>query len=344
MSKILKQPTYLGRHTAASWLAETGKLKEVCPMLAMNEGKLPPFIMFFGDRRRVIATAQHLNLRDTVRLDLESEKQFGLDGSGRVNLVIGNYGPEDKPIPLLLAETQMGCPSTQIIFREIVALASTNGYVVNVRDGERKIGGGSIFIIRAGTAGGINLYPNFSFTPKLAIGDVVVANETTGHIGAVFQSLGIIDPFTQMARRVYHSAFSELGIKFENGYPILPCSQLLIETLLTSSLSLGLTTYVGRNFSKDSLYAEANEATFVWFRNNLRVLSTEMEQVVIAYEAARCKKNYGIDIHTGLISAIIGLIPGGSFASGDDEKRAKIAEKSILTAAADALHIIAYPK
>jgi uridine phosphorylase len=341
----------MGRHTAASWLAETGKMKDVCPILAANEGKLPPFIIFFGDRRRVIATAQHLNMRDVVRLDLVSERFFGLDGSGRVNLAFGLYGPEDKPIPLLLAETQMGCPPNQIILRELVPLTSTKGYVVKTATKEKKIGDKSISIVRAGTAGGINFsapgsvraaYDDNYFT-RVAVGDVVVADKTTGHIGAVLQSLGIMNPFGAGSRKSYIEGLVSLGIYLDNDYPMMRCSPALVTALLNSAKALGLVTHIGTNLSKDSLYAEANEDIFIQFRSRLGVLSTEMEQTLICFEAARYKKEHGIDLQVGLISALVGLVPGGSFASGDDETRAKVAEKSILTAAADALHNIAYP-
>ncbi len=339
--KITKKPSYLGRHTACSWIAETKKFHDV-PYLRENNGKLPPFILTFGDRRRVIEATKILGLRNVLNLHDEGKNLFGLDGIGRVNVSIGVFGPIDQPLPILLLETQMGCPSTQINLREILTLTSTEGYSLPGRYEPIFLDSTSIFVIRAGTSGGIN-NPNISSVNSLSIGELVVAKSSLGHSGAILQSMGILNPFSNGSYEEYISTLLSYGIETNNGYPYYKSSRLLMNELIHESVDLGFKVHVGNNFSKDSLYSEVSEDIFIGLRTEHNVLSTEMEQVVIAYEAARFKALYDINIQTALISCVVGLIPGGSFPSNEvEQKNAKKSEKGMLKAAAQTLHNLVY--
>lgn len=341
--QVARKPTYLGRHTAASWIVETGNSNAIS-YLRENSGKLPPFILAFGDRRRVLHAARILKLRDIIEVHKIGEYLSGPEGSGRVNLVIGTFGPEKQPLPITLIETQMGCPATQINLREILALSSTDGYLIDPKSG-LSINSNSIYVVRAGTCGGINLSPGQKDEkPILKVGDVVVAEKNMGHIGTVFQSMGILDVFAPDAFERYSKAMLRLGFEMVGHYHMSHSNPTLVRNLVAASRELGLTPHHGTNMSKDSLYAEADERAFVDLRLEYGVLSSEMEQVLIDFEAARFNRDYGITVHTGLISCIVGLVPGGSFAADPaEQKRARDSESGILKAAAMALHKIVYP-
>ncbi|MFH2105726.1 MAG: hypothetical protein ABII22_00550 [Candidatus Micrarchaeota archaeon] len=337
-----RNPTYLGKHTAASWLAESNRYNDI-PFLKDNYGKLPPFMLLFGDRRRVIDATRELRLRNAVRLDLASEEIFGLQGSGRVNLALGIYSPsgQEKRMPLLLVECQMGGSPNQIILRELWALVKKGQYAL---DEHTAIKSNGIKAVRCGTAGGILTFAEEKQHPLLDVGDVVVAKDNIGNMGAILQSLGSINFFKPRVFSIYCRRMAELGFNQiihdgkGNRYIVQPESEEMVKQLVRASQAQGLQTYVGRNFSKDSLYLEADETQVMALRTDFGVFSTEMEQLLINFEAARFLHEHGILVETGLISAIVGIVPGGSFAPDPYKEKVGNTERGILVAGANALY------
>ncbi len=77
------------------------------PFLTFFSGKLPPFLLVAGDRRRVLKIASHLT--DAVILhDLPVNP-------GRVSAAIGLF----EGVPIGVVETGMGTGSTEIIIHEV---------------------------------------------------------------------------------------------------------------------------------------------------------------------------------------------------------------------------------
>ena len=119
-------------------------------------------------------------------------------------------------------------------------------------------------------------------------------------------------------------------------------SRRLLLALQVSADSLGIRNFVGPNVSKDSLYAEMSEETFANLRDKYGIIGTEMEQLAIDALCSGFKKKSNIEVHSGLVSAVVGTVPGKSFAESEEEiKLAELAEVNIMKVAADALHGIA---
>jgi uridine phosphorylase len=331
-----------GIHTAVGHINELRRAHEI-PYLRENNGKLPPFIIAVGSRVRVEKAKDILNLKEAVLVDEIAKEKIGLEAYGRTRVMVGIFEGMRITLPIVIAETQMGCPATQIIVRELLYYASEKGYVV---DGI-PIKSDGIYIIRAGTAAGVN-NDLHSSDLALSIGDVVIASENYGSIGAVIQSYLSILHFgsADMGKKVEElKAFleAERGIILSEDHLTLKtrCSRNVVHTLKLVSEILGLEAVVGANFTKDSLYAEADEKSFVELRKRYGVMSTEMEAFMIdavAHEFNKC----GVHVESGLVSAIVGVIPGKSFAESDEEKqKAKKAEENALLIAAYALEMIA---
>jgi len=303
---------------------------------------LPPFITAVGSRARVKKAPSVLNMKDPVFIDEEALKKFGLNAYGRVSMLIGIIEYERLSVPIAVVETQMGCPATQINLRETLYFARDDGY--NVNGTEIKSDG--IYVVRAGTCAGVN-----SFSPserKISIGHIVITNENYGSIGAIIQStlsalnfVGInVSEKIDVLRKIL-SEHRTLFMSHDEQNLRTICSVRLLLRLQEAADVLGLKNVVGPNFTKDSLYAEIKDEGFAWLRENYGVVSTEMEEAVIDVLAAEFRKE-GVEVHSGLISAVIGAIPGKSFPETEEEKRlAHEAENNTLRVTATAFCEIA---
>ncbi|MEM4166315.1 MAG: hypothetical protein QW153_01525 [Candidatus Bilamarchaeaceae archaeon] len=326
----------LGTHTAVGHLYDLGKWKDV-PYLRENHCMLPPFMICVGSRVRVMKAKEILKLRDSVFIDEYALKKFGTSAYGRVSILVGIAESGGIDFPISVVETQMGCPATQINMHELLYFTRQGQYSYN-----NKIINGkeSIYVVRAGTCAGVN--SDDPFIPSVSIGDVAIANFNIGAVGAIIQSyLGILDFVGRSAVNAKKELLKAAGFSgdFESSdiiltkdkkYLITKCSDELVGEFKKVVKLRNISFAIGPNFTKDSLYAEMGEKEFVELNKKYGVISTEMEQLVIDFLAKKFTLE-GISIKTGLISAVIGAIPGKSFPTTEKEKKAaKEAEEKIL--------------
>lgn len=328
-----------GIHTAIGHINEFWRWKDI-PYLKDNEGMLPPFIIAVGSRVRVKKAPDVLGLKEPVFVDEVAREKAGLDAYGRVAVLVGVFEGKNKTFPLAVVETQMGCPATQINLKEILYYATDDSYSF----GNTTIKTDGVYVIRAGTAAGVN---SLSFGElRLSIGDLAIANESYGSVGAIVQSTLSVLNFTGInisnKADALRKSLAEQGLFTSHDFMNLrtTCSPRLVFYLQAAANDLKLRHIVGANFTKDSLYAEMDEESFAWLRDNYGIVSTEMEQMVIDLLAAEFRK-HDIPVYSGLISALIGAIPGKSFPENEDEKRAACeAEENALRVAARAFERI----
>jgi len=317
---------YIGVHTTIGYLTE--KEWNNIPYLKDNNGALPPLVIAVGDGRRAIRACEILNLTNVIDLQIEGKKVFGLKGRGRSIQILGTYTQENKSIPILLVETQMGMPPVEVILREVIAHTNPT---YKTEEGEIKLD--STYVLRVGTAAGINAGENAP--PTLQIGDIVNSSFSIGWSGSTLESLGGLDYSSGETINRFRNKWQELGNSFtEDGiYPLVNNSENLAGKIDLAAKSLNFRVFKGGNFSKDSLYAEIDEESFIGLRTKYNVMSTEMEQVSLGKVASDFNsKNVPVEI--GLISGIIGTIPGNSFAIGEE---AEEVEKKAIELAANAL-------
>jgi uridine phosphorylase len=329
MSKL----EYLGRHTTIG-LLKRPEWRGI-PYLRENNGLLPPLVIAVGDARRAVRAVQVLGLKDTVPLHEHGQRLLGLVGRGRVDIFIGLFELKKKAVPLLIVETQMGMPATEIILREVIAHSSP-GY----KFAGGTIDAGGIYIIRAGTAGGINM-PDGNGT-KIGIGDIVNAEFSIGWSGSLVESMAGLEFFSDDVRRRFKKRWDGLGLLWtkDGRFPLAPCSKKVFEAVNKAGRGLGTKIAGGGNFSKDSLYAEIDAEQFIELRKRYNVISTEMEQTALLKLCAEYRKA-GASVHGGLVSGVIGVLPD-SFAKGKDfEERMRRVEEETLKLAAGALWHIA---
>jgi len=326
----------LGIHTAVGHLHELKRWKDI-PHLCDNDGMLPPFIIAVGSRVRVLKAAQTIGMRDSFLLDQEALLKAGADAYGRVAILAGIAKRKGVEFPLAVVETQMGCPATQINLREILYFSRDDGYIF----GGREMRTDGIYVVRAGTCAGVN-----SRSPSelaLSIGDIAIATETYGSVGAVIQSaLRELDFVGSNLRAIADkmrkllAADKALAISHDSRNLVSRPSQRIVLHLQDACDSLGLANFAGPNFTKDSLYAEMGEDEFARLRDNYGIISTEMEQLAIDVLGAEFRKA-GVPVFTGLASAVVGAIPGKSFPETPEEKKnARDAEAGVMEASADA--------
>jgi uridine phosphorylase len=307
---------------------------------------IPPFIIAVGDRRRVWKAGKILRLNNYLLLD-EYARKKNEDKAGRVAVGIGVFEKDGFSLPLCVFETQMGCSATQINLREAIYYASLtksgDGYLYKY-DG-KTIKSDGIYVVRVGTAAGVN-----SHDPRkeeIEIGDIAIATSSFGCIGAVIQStLKKIHFLSDIRESIEKIPLEMRAAKILSLSKDLECIETFCSLSLISAIRQAASTissryHLGPNFSKDSLYAELGEEGFAELRDRYDVISTEMEQVVINVLAGEFRQA-GINVQSGLVSAIIGAIPGKSFPETEIEKQAAfLAERDSMIIAALALHSIA---
>jgi len=234
-------------------------------------------------------------------------------------------GLAPSSIPVLVVETQMGAPATQIIMNEVLSdeLTSTDYLTAKGRlSMPHKV------VVRVGTAGGINC----EGTPAIKVGDIVNTTHSIGVTGAVIQSLLRLDFWRPRALEEFHREWTALGKDFtitEEGHPRVECSRDVVEALGTAGRKLaGQAYHRGGNVTKDSLYAELSLDLFLDLCRTHNCRSTEMELSAIAVSA---RNN---NAHFGMLSAIVGVLPG-SFA--ESERAKAIAEQKVIRVALEAV-------
>jgi uridine phosphorylase len=318
-----------------SYLIDQPRVWKRIPYLRENEGRAPPLVLAVGDRRRVYSiarklkkpvflpeTAARLSGRRASEKDLRSASEFG-----RVAMAIGLVS---SSVPVLVVETQMGAPAAQIIMNEVLSDQLTSTIY---RVDKSKIELPCKIVIRVGTAGGINC----DGKPAIEVGDIVNATHSIGATGAVMQSLLRLDFWSSGAIEEFRKRWTHLGSDFTitvEGHPRVECSHDVVEALDDAGKRLATDAYHrGGNVTKDSLYAELSDEVFLelCYAHNCR--STEMELSAIAVSA---RNN---NAHFGMVSAIVGVLPGASFA--ESEKAKTIAEQRSQRVALEAVKNIA---
>ncbi|MFA6328824.1 MAG: hypothetical protein WCY41_05245 [Candidatus Micrarchaeia archaeon] len=282
-------------------------------------GTVSPFHVNVGSRQRVRAAAAFL-------------KDARLLEGGRVEILLGTYehktGEGKKlDVPVVIYETQMGMGAADIISREVLHFSCCepvfrfNGS--EIRTAER------IVDIRAGTSGGCNTSETNGISPVLAVGDIVAAERMVGTSGTIMQALGFMPTVssavdTQMQIELFKTCqkWGALGGSItKEGYLAMDTDPLLAREIWGAAFDKGLTCHIGTVFSKESLYSESNHGFFVDLRKNQNVLATEMEGLQIAYVAAEARKK-GIDMLTGVVAGIVGVVPGTGFPNNKSEEDA----------------------
>lgn len=325
---------YLGKHTSISHFKKAEW--NTIPYLKDNNGLLPPLIIAVGDARRAARAVHVLGLKDVVPLHEHGERLLGLVGRGRVDILIGRFGLNGKSAPILIVETQMGMSAKEIIIREVLAHCSPEYKFAGA-----KIDAGGVYIIRAGTAGGINM-PDGSGA-KIKIGDIVNASFSIGWSGALIESMAGLDFFSDEVKIKFKKRWEELGLSWtpDGRFPLAFCSKDVVDAINKVAHDLGVEILTGGNFSKDSLYAEIDHDQFIGLRKNYNVMSTEMEQMALLKACAEFKEKK-VSVKSGLVSGIIGVLPE-SFAEGKEiEEKMKRVEEDTLKVAAHALWHIVY--
>ncbi len=320
---------YLGKHTTIAYLSKS-EWSQIS-YLKDNNGALPPFVIAMGDARRLELACEVLGLKDVVRLHEEGERLLGLKGKGRIDIIIGTYEQDGKSFPLTLVETQMGMPATEINLREVCSHVSLSYKLKN-----KTISTDSIYLLRVGTAGGIN--NPASPETNLKVGDIVNATFGLGWSGTLFESLAGLDFSSQDLMKKFRDKWKTLGHGFteDQKYPVGKSSEKLVQVINQAATELNINCIEGGNFSKDSLYGEMDEEMFIELCKKYGVRSTEMEQMAVL-KLTSDFKSQDTQLNTGLISGVIGTIPGESFA-----KEYEHVERDTLKVAARALWKVAY--
>jgi len=324
---------FLGNHTTLSLLKQKPRLWRRIPYLKENDGHAPPIVLAVGDRRRVYAIARRL--RNPLLLPeaaaklsnprLQSKQLPSTSEFGRIAMAIGTVAS----IPVLVVETQMGAPATQIIMNEILSNQLTSS---EYRVGSERISLPHKIVIRVGTAGGINC----TSYPPIRVGEVVNATHSVGATGAIIQALSGLDFWHPEVYEKFCSKWSNLGSDFtitRRGHPRVECSRDVVEAIETAGTRLTNHAYHrGGNVTKDSLYAELSDDIFLELCRTENCRTTEMELSAIAVAAHEHHASFG------MISAIVGLLPGSSFAQNEKVKR--VAEERALRVGLDALSFL----
>jgi len=344
-----ERPLVLGEHTAVSIARSSGKWKEIRNLIKgneagesfyENEGMLPPNLIVVGDRRRVNAASKLL--RSFIPLHDVMEKKLGPHGAGRVNIALGVYEHNGRPVPLTILETQMGMSGQDINAWEVLVNSREDGYMV---DGIA-IPSRGLNVIRAGTCGGIIISEPGKGQiepPLIEIGDMIIAVGSIADGAVVRQRSGCWTPFDQEQMKLFREFWAKEGLDFTDDglWPQMRASPQVTGALLNSCTEFGLFTHLGGNISKESLYMEGNEERLKAMRKmlirfcgkNYPILSTEMEHFGLAFLAHELTKA-GILTTNGLISTVVGTVPGGSFAmpGSEEEKLANRNQERMLEA------------
>ena len=322
--------SYLGRHTTLSYLALQPRVWRRIPYLRDNDGRAPPIILAVGDRRRVHAISRRLansvllpesTARSSCRQVREEDLPLTVE-FGRVAMAIGTF----SSIPVLVVETQMGSPATQIILNEVLSDELTS---IDYDVGKTRIHLPHKVVIRIGTAGAINCYG----MEVISVGNVVNATHSIGVTGAIIQTLTRLDFWRDGVLDGLANKWTSLGSAFtitRAGHPRVECSRDVVEAVdAAGERLLGSVYHKGGNVTKDSLYAELDADAFLDLCRTENCRTTEMELSAIAVAAQENAANFG------MISGVVGVLPDAPFA--ESEKAKGIAEQRSLRVAMEAV-------
>ena len=320
---------YLGRHTALSLLQQKPSFWRRIPYLRENNGRAPPIVLAVGDRRRVYYIANQLQnsvllpeAAANIANPQRHSKYIPASVFGRTAMAIGTF----SSIPVFIVETQMGSSATQIVLNEILSDQLTSN---EYRIGHRRFSLDHKIVMRIGTAGGINC----GHTPRIRVGDVVNATHTVGGTGAIMQTLSGLDFWRPEVFRKFKHEWRNLGPDFtitRSGHPRVECSRDVVQAIDGAGTRLIKNDYrKGGNITKDSLYAEVSDAVFLELCRTENCRTTEMELSQVAVAAHEHNSAFG------MISAIVGILPGSSFAGG--QKARAVAEERAVRIALNAL-------
>lgn len=289
---------FTGRHTAASCLSDQEWAG--LPYLAENQGQLPPLVIAVDDRRWVSAAIEEIGLLRPVFLHGEVEGRR----VGGVDMAIGTYCWQEGECPILVVETQIGMPASEIVLREVLTYCSSHYHWFG-----RTLRTNGLTVIRVGTATGINA-PGL---PPLNRGDIVCGTRGMGWSGTLLQSLGGLDFFAPETLDSFQGRWNAMGFGFtpDMRFPLAPCSPATIVSINTAASDLEIPLRRGGNFSIDSFYCEADTAALIELRRKYGVLTFEMEQMALM-GISGLYAQAGQVLHTGIVSSITGLIPSGS--------------------------------
>ncbi len=296
-------------------------------------------------------------LHSMISRRLQQLADFVLADSGRVNLAIGVFEHDGKPLPVTILETQMGCSAQDINAWEALVNSREDGYML----GGIEVPGRGLAAIRAGTCGGIIIAGEDKRQleePFIDIGDVVNARYSFADGATVRQRMGswssMNKPDMERFRSSWEvpaSAHSEkrafdgdlAPFTCDNEWPLVHSSPEIIGALSESARELGLKCHEGGNFTKESLYLESDEERVKDLRRRYGALSTEMEHFGLAHLTNELTRA-GIPAMNGLVSTVVGTVPGGSFAEpgSKEEEKANESQGRMLEAAMRALWKIAY--
>lgn len=298
----------LGEHTAISLLQREKKYEKI-RYLRENGGKVPSQILCVGDRRRVWSTLELLE--KPVLIDQAAARKFGASFAGRVAVGVGIRRHKGEKVPITVLETQMGCSAQDINAWEIMANTATE-----YRVGRKSREYNKISVLRAGTCGGIIEKPT-----DMKIGDIAIATKSIADGATSRQRLGVISPFGKDTLEKFKERWIELGGSFtlDGTFPQINATEQMIAAI--RKIGRG-NLLEGANFTKESLYAESDEEETRGLRTKYGVITTEMEHFGLATIARKFERDANVKVLNGLISTVVGTIPGGSFAeAGSKEER-----------------------
>ncbi len=256
---------FLGRHTCLPFLARAGGFRDV-PLLA-ELGGVPPFVIVVGDRRRAWRVLSCLD--EPTDLCARTRALHGQRAAGRVEIGVGLT----QGVPVMVVETQMGGPATQIIVREVLD--------------ESFHPGGAQAVIRVGSCG--------TLSTSAAPPELVVAAFASGWSSAVEQEVHGVG-----ARPTEFDATAPADP------PVIPADPGIVRALEAGAAEAapGASCCTAGVFSKDSLYSE-QDAEFAGVLKRLGCLATEMEVATIAPLASV------LGVPWGGIMATAGGVPDG---------------------------------
>ena len=264
--------------------------------------------------------------------------------AGRVNVALGIYEHDGLDLPLTILETQMGMSAQDINAWEALVNSREDGYIVNGIPVPAK----GINVIRAGTCGGIIISKHGlgqTEAPIIDIGDQIIASASIADGAVARQRMGIWSAMDKKDLRKFQELWIQEGFEFteDGNWPVIQSSRAIIDALSLASSELGLKVHHGANSSKESLYMEGDEERVKALRSLYFALSTEMEHFGLAFLAHELSKT-GLTVQNGLISTVVGTIPGGSFATSGspEEKKANESQERMLEATMRALWKMTY--
>ncbi|MCI0503957.1 hypothetical protein L0Y65_04560 [Candidatus Micrarchaeota archaeon] len=337
--------------TVRRWYHEASQLISELEFLAGPSGK-PEQLSLDGLAAALLSLASgHVwgitsenGIHASIARRIVALAEFLSADAGRVNLAIGVFEYRGKPLPLTILETQMGCSAQDINAWEALVNSREDGYML----GGTEVPGRGLVAIRAGTCGGI-IVPDGKGgqleEPFIKIGDVVNAAYSIADGATVRQRLGAWSSHNSEDMARFRESWRGRRFSEDGQWPIVSSSPEVVLALTDSSQELGLKCHEGGNFTKESLYLESDEERVKDLRRIYGALSTEMEHFGLAHLTDELTKA-GIPASNGLISTIVGTVPGGSFAmpGSREEEKANESQGKMLEAAMRALWKIAYAK